>query len=178
MTAPKVGIDLKRLRETIVQCLLQVQASDRSRLPKVLQEDNIRWFAQLNTQYMILEFVDDEEIQRLGALSEKKFAQFPGLLKPKGTEMSAAFRFEKMKNVFVQGCTVNNMFSFSLGKDTTVIVQDHKQQFKTPELGDYEYVINLAYLISWGDEINRDTLYATVEDLMKSSFRKWGIKNV
>ena len=44
------------------------------------------------------------------------------------------------------------MFSFSIGKDSTIIIQDHKQHIKTEELGERDYTIKLAYLISFGVE--------------------------
>jgi hypothetical protein len=91
--------------------------------------------------------------------------------------MSAAFRFEKT-SAFLQGCRVNNIFSFSLGKDAALIVRDHFQNIKTNELGDYNYTLKLAYLISFGNEITYSNFYEALEKLLKESFRQWGVSIV
>lgn len=171
------AIDYVRLRTVIEECLKQIPKTGYVHLPEVLLEKGqTRFFILSTDEFIIIDFVDDEEAKRISDLKEKNYFPFPGLIKPKQLKMSAAFRFEKAKNAFVQGCSVNNMFSFALGRDSTIIIQNHSQQIKTEELKESIYTIKLAYLISFGDEITQSNIYDVVRDLMLESFRKWGIE--
>jgi hypothetical protein len=172
----KTGIDSGKIRTVIEECLRKIPKTEYMRLPKVLSEKGqTRFFILSTDEFVIIDFLDDEEAKRISDLKEKKYTPFPGFIKPKTVEMSAAFRFEKAKYAFLKGCSINNMFSFSLGKDSTIIIQDHKQLIKTEGLKEYSYTIKLAYLISFGDEITQSTIYDVVKDLMLESFRTWGI---
>jgi hypothetical protein len=169
-------IDNSKLRTVIEECLRQIPKTEYEHVPDVLQEKGrTRFFVLTTDKFIIIDFLDDEEAKRISYLKEKNYFPFPGLIKPDPLKMSAAFRFEKAKNAFVQGCSVNNMFSFSLGKDSTIIIQNHKQQIKTKELGDSNYTIKLAYLISFGDEITKSNFYDVLRNLMLESFKRWGI---
>lgn len=171
------GIDYARLRAVIEKCLRQIPKTEYRHLPEVLLEKGQTRFFILSTgEFIIIDFLDNEEAKRLSDLKEKNYFPFPGLIKPEQLVMSAAFRFEKAKNAFVQGCSVNNMFSFSLGGDSTIIIQNHRQQIKTEELKESVYTIKLAYLISFGDEITPSNIYDVLRDLMLESFRTWGVE--
>jgi hypothetical protein len=170
------GIDSAKLKTVIENCLKEVPETEWKRLPEVLLEKGrTRFFVLATEEFFIIDFLDDEEAKRISDLQEKGYFPFPGLIKPDQLRMSAAFRFEKAKNALVRNCSVNNMFSFSIGKDSTIIIQDHKQHIKTEELGERDYTIKLAYLISFGVEINRSNLLDNVKELMFESFRQWGI---
>lgn len=170
-------IKIDELRSVVEECLRLVPKTEYERLPDVLLEKGqTRFFILINDKFIIIDFLDDEEAKRISTLNEKGYFPFPGLIKPDQLEMSAAIRFEKAKNALVQGCSFNNIFSFSVGKDSTIIIQNHKQKIRTEELGESNYTIKLAYLISFGDEITPSNIYDVVRDLMLESFRKWGIK--
>jgi hypothetical protein len=170
------GIDSARLTTIIENCLRKIPQTESKRLPKVLLEiGRTRFFVLATEEFIIIDFLDDEEAKRISDLKERNYFPFPGLIKPDQLEMSAAFRLEKAKNALVRGCSVNNMFSFSIGKDSTIIIQDHKQRMKIKELGESDYTIKLAYLISFGVEINRSNFYDKVKELMFESFKQWGI---
>lgn len=170
------GIDVPKLRIAIDECLRRVPPTQYEHLPEVLLEKGQTRFLILSTdKFIIIDFLDDEEAKRISDLKKKGHFPFPGLIKPDQLKMSAAFRFEKARNGLVQGCSVNNMFSFSIGKDSSFIIQNHKQQIKTEELGEYNYTIKLAYLISFGDEITQSNIYDIAKDLMFYSFQRWGI---
>jgi hypothetical protein len=170
-------IDYVRLRTVIEDCLKQIPKTEYVHLPEVLLEKGqTRFFILSTDEFIIIDFLDDEEAKRISDLKEKNYFPFPGLIKPKQLKMSAAFQFERAKYAFVQGCSVNNMFSFALGRDSTIIIQNHSQQIKTEELKESIYTIKLAYLISFGDDITQSNIYDVVRDLMLESFRNWGIK--
>lgn len=172
----KLEIDTNRLKTTIDNCLRAVPQTQYEHLPKILLEKGrTRFFFLGNDQFLIIDFLDDEEAKRISNLQEKGLFPFPGLIKPDQVEMSAAFRFDKSKNGLVNGCSVSNMFSFSLGQDSTVTIQDHKQSIKTEELGEYSYTIKLAYLLSFGTEIIPANVYDSIRELIFNSFKQWGV---
>ena len=171
-----VGIDLAKFGSVIEETLKKVPHEQYGRLPEVLLEKGqTRYFVLCTEDYVIIDFLDDTEAQRISALQTKGYFPFPGLIKPKPLEMSAAFHFEKTKYAVLQGCSISNMFSFSLGKDSTIVIQNHQQQIKTEELQSSVYTIKLAYLISFGDEITKSNIFDVVKDLLLESFKMWGI---
>lgn len=175
----KESIDLNRLRNLVKNRLLLVPEEIRRFLPPVLSKPKVGLFTYPTDTYFILAFVDAVERERIQKLTEKGYHPFPGLIKPHtGNSVSVAFKLANSRNVLIQANTVKNLFSFSLGKDCTLILRDHKQSINTKELGIYEYTINLAYIISFGDEINSDNLYDYVEDLIAYSFKQWRSGNV
>ncbi len=173
------GAETSKIRDVVETCLRKVQKQDWTHLPQVLLEKGqTRFFILTTNSFLIIDFLDGEEAKRVSELTKKGYFPFPGLIKPATLKMSAAFHFEKTRNALVQGCTVNNMFSFSIGKDTTLIIRDHRQKINTKEFGESSYVIKLAYLISFGDEITNSNLYDELGNLMVESFKQWGISNV
>jgi hypothetical protein len=170
------GIDADKLKSTIDSCLRAVPKTEYEHLPNVLLEKgHTRFFFLGNDKFLVIDFLDDEEAERIQKLSEKGLFPFPGLIKPEQLKMSAAFAFNSSRNGLVRGCSINNMFSFSMGKDSTVIIQDHRQSIKTEELGDYSYTIKLAYLLSFGEEINFENIYSFVRELILNSYKQWGV---
>lgn len=171
------SVNYETLSSTIEKCLRQIPPAEYMNLPKVLLEKGqTRFFLLLTDEFLIIDFLDDAEAKRISDLKAKNFFPFPGLIKPNDVKMSAAFRFEKTKYAFLRDCSVNNMFSFSLGKDSTIIIQDHKQLIKTEELKEFSYTIKLAYLISFGDEITQSNIHDVIRDLMLNSFKNWGVE--
>jgi len=168
----KETIDQNRLIEIVKKRLLRVPEEIKKFLPPILSKPGVDLFTFLTDTYFILAFVDAAEKEKLKNLVKKGHHPFPGLIKPENVSMSAAFRLERARNTFIAGCTVEDMFSFSLGKDSTIILLDHKQSWPE-ETGVYIYVIDLAYIVSFGDEINRDNLYDFLEDLIAYSFKEW-----
>ena len=174
MASPE--IDRAKLTTVVEDCLRKIPKSETDHLPKILLEKGqTRFFVLTTKEFLLISFLDDEEAKRISDLKEKGYFPFPGLIKPDQVQMSAAFRFEKTKYAYVKGCSVNNMFSFSVGKDSTITIQDHKQRMRTEELGEVTYTIKLAYLISFGDEITQSNIYDNLKGLMFESFKQWGV---
>jgi hypothetical protein len=79
--------------------------------------------------------------------------------------------------VVLQGNFVENLYSISLGPDSTIVLLDHTQTIITKELGQYKYKIDLAYIISFGNEITPTTVYGYVEDVIAYSISSWRQKD-
>ncbi|MHA2033313.1 MAG: hypothetical protein ACW99Q_28410 [Candidatus Kariarchaeaceae archaeon] len=70
--------------------------------------------------------------------------------------------------------TVKDMFSFSLGKDCSFILHCFKQIITISEnITQYDYFFDLAYVISFGDEITQQKLLYFLEDLIAYSIKYW-----
>lgn len=166
--------DQNRLREIIKVRLLEVPEEIRKFLPPVLLSPWVTFFTYSTDTYIMLAFTDATERKRIDELKKKDYHPFPGLVKPDNISSPVAMNLQNARNFLIQGNTVKNLFSFSLGKDCTLILRDHTQHIESKELGGaYEYTINLAYIISFGDEITSDTLYDYFEDLIAYSFKQW-----
>ena len=166
-------IDQARLKDIVKKRLFQVPPEMKRRLPPILNKPDVTFYAIFTDTYFILDFVDSTEKERIQKLMEKGRDPFPALIKPDNISAPTSFRFERSKNIVIGSCVVKNAFSFSLGKDCTLILYDHKISIQTEESGVYEYVINLAYIVSFGDEINIDNYYDFVEDLIAYSLKHW-----
>jgi hypothetical protein len=155
--------------------LVRIAPEAKNVLPTILQ-GKMDFFTFLNDSYFALFFVDDADKDRIRDLRDRKIQPFPFLVKPKEIVAGSAFSFDKSKFVWLEKCVVKNMFSLTLGKDSTVILVDHKQIINTKELGNYEFLVKLAYVISFGEEINRENFFVALEDLIAYSLKSWANK--
>lgn len=168
-------IDGKRLN-SLVGRLLFGPPEIKQYLPSVLSKP-AHTFAFLTSTYFILAFLQKKEKERIEELIGKRQHPFPGLIKPEDTSGPCAFRIDNARNNLFSHNKVQNMYSFCLGKNCTIILHDHKQSINTKEYGIYEYTIDLAYLISFGEEINVDNFYDYLEDLIAYSLKQWRSRN-
>ena len=168
----KLTIDEERLN-SILKRLFVVPPDLEDILPPILLQKSVSIFRLLTNSYFILAFFDEEGKKRTMKYMEEKNHPFPTLFAPEIVPTSIAFSFENSKNILLKGNTVINMFSLSLGKNTTIILQDHKISVKTEVFGNFEYTIDLAYIISFGDEIDISNFYNYLNDLITYSFTKW-----
>jgi hypothetical protein len=163
----------KKVKEIIEKYLFQVPPETRKTFPAILLEANVKSFSLWSDSFFILDFIDNEEKGRINDLKEKGIFPFPGLIKPENIVGSTAFHLENSRNGLIDHNVVKNLFTFDIGRDSTVILRDHKQQIKTIELGDYTYKIRLAYLIFFGDIINRKNMFDFLESLISYSVKIW-----
>lgn len=161
-----------RARELVQRKLLQNPPELIKLLPPILSAPDVTPFTYLTDKYFVLALVKRREKRRLKELVEQGKPPFPYLIKPEGVEGTSAFGIEKSRNMFIDSCLVKNAFSLSLGKDSTVVLCNHKQLNKT-RTGTDEYTLELAYVISFGDEIKQYNLFDFLEDLIAYSIKQW-----
>lgn len=165
-------LDKEKLKQIIQKRLLNVPDELKKHFPLVLSNPKVSWIVLSPPNYFMLVFVDEYGIKRALELKGKNYNPFPGLIKD-NPAMAAAFRLNQSKNVFMAGCNVENLFSFDLGQDSSVIISDHHQSINIIELGKYEYKIELAYIISFGDEFNNSNILEILEELITYSIKQW-----
>lgn len=172
----KNPLDQNRINEIITKRLVRVSSSVRKFLPPILSEPHFSWAILPSDAFLLVVFLSHKDKKRIESLISKNYDPFPGLITFEPS-MGAAFRLEKARNTVVQSCAANNTYTLSLGKDATIILADHTQIINTRELGQYQYKISLAYVLSYGDEINEATVYDYLEDLIAYSVNEWRSRN-
>jgi hypothetical protein len=133
--------------------------------PPILQAHPPRYKILKTNKYFLLVFLTDSERERIDYMISRRYDPFPGLL-TEDPSSPAIIKFENSRNVAFTGCSVSNMYSFSYGKDSTAMIQNHKQSIVLPEFGNYSYEIPLAYLITLGDEIHENNLTKFLKEIL------------
>ena len=165
-------IDHERVKTIIQRRLARVPPSRRAYFPAVLSRDPINWAIIPGAGFLLVAFLSEQEENRIQDLIERGFDPFPGLI-TQDPDARSAFSMENSRNIVLQHTEVENAYSISLGPDSTIILQEHRQIITTNELGRYEYTVALAYLISYGDEIYPSSVYDYLEDLIAYSISLW-----
>jgi len=166
----------QQVRDLVERRLLRNPPDLDKYLPPILLKPNVTSFTYWKDNYFILALVEEDRKRELKKNITEYGDPFPGLVKPEHIGGSVAIRVENSRNGMLDHNSTN-MFFLSLGKDCTLIVMDHKQSIKT-DRGVIEYFIDLAYIVSFGDEIKPYNLLNYLDDLMAYSLKQWKSGNV
>jgi hypothetical protein len=171
-----VAVDESKIYNILARRLFRGSKESKKFFPPVFQNTNVIWIKYLTENYFLLAFVDIQNNERIKKLAESNYPPFPGLISDHDS-VKAAFQFIDSRNILLSGNSVSNMFTISLGKDCSIVICNHNQKVQTVELGPYEYNLDLAYIISYGDKINQENIYEYLEDLIVYSISEWRSKN-
>lgn len=163
--------DLIKINEIIKKRLSLVAPSVKKTFPPVLQKKKIHWVAITEVEYAMIVILGSGDKKRINNFISKKLNPFPGLITVK--KESATFRAEGARYMTVNQCTVSNAYTFSLGKDSTIVLLNHTQSIDMKNQGKLKYNIPLAYIVSYGDEINKATIYEYFDGLVAYSTNMW-----
>lgn len=161
-----------RIENIVTRRFAQIPDSLQKYLPQIIFQRGSTFFALKTNEYFMLTFVDSKEKQRIRDLQSRGLNPFPGLIKPDDVSAPCAYELHSAKNVYIEKNGVKNAYALSLGRDSSVVLRDFKQQMRI-KLGYHNYTINLAYIVSFGDEINSENFYDFIDDLITSSFSFW-----
>ncbi len=125
---------------------------------------------------MIISFLNPTEKQRVWDLKEHNIHPYFALIRPSNAKGNVFFKLDKSRNTYVGKMTLQDGFGFSIGKDCTLILEELRQSVFFKERR-YQYDIDLAYVISFGDEITKENLMDSVKDLVSYSFEIWRRSN-
>jgi len=162
----------KRIQDIVKRRFIDVNQEVKAFFPDILKVKNINWISLGNEYILALIFINDTDIQRINSYQLQKFEPFPGLFTIEEKKPSA-FRFENSRFTRLQDCSVNNMNSFSIGRDSSFYISNHTHSIDTKELGKISYCIPLGYFISFGNEITYNNAYENLEDLFAYSIKTW-----
>jgi hypothetical protein len=162
----------QKIRSIIEKLLVQAPPDIKTSFPPVLRQGRVLPVIVFQPEYLIVAFLTAEEERRFRECISRETDPFIGLITtgPEG----AAFRVEKARYVTARSCTVANSFGFSLGPDSTILLENHRQIVETDDIGMVSYTVTLAYIISYGDDIDPTTVYEHIEGLIAYSTNMWG----
>lgn len=162
----------KTINKVVNKRLLQAPNEVKKCFPEFFMKSDVIWISFSTQEYFMLVFGTSKEEKRVEKLKKNNFNPYPGLISCEDNN-SSAFRLDKSRNTFIKDCSVDNIYSFSLGKDCTIILQNHKQSLNTPELGEYSYKVRLAYIVTFGDEIHKANFIDFLDGLISYSIKEW-----
>lgn len=164
--------EFEKVRSIIEKRLIQAGQDVKAAFPPVLRQDRVMSAIISEPEYLMIVFLTEEEEKRFRECVSRQIDPFVGLITT-GPE-KAAFRAEKARYVTVRSCAVtNNSFSFSLGPDSTILLEDHYQTIETEEVGKVSYKVSLAFIMSYGDEIKRGLVHEYFDGLLTYSTNIW-----
>ena len=164
-------IDYHRLR-AIVNKLHSAPESIRNNFPPLLEKPHYI-ITQASEKYLLLVFASKEENKRIEKFNKKNLNPFPGLIRLQNDLGPTAISLNSNQKFFLIGNTTTNLFSLRLGEDCSVVIQNHKININTKKIGTIQYTLDLAYLISYGKEINKHNVLEYLDDLIAFSVKTW-----
>ena len=164
-------VEQARIKSIIKERLVTAPTEAKAVFPDVLKRQRVPWASISEAEYLMVIFLNEEDERRINECITKKINPFLGLVTT-GSQ-GAAFRIEKSRNMTIKSSSVTDSFALSLGPDSTIILEDFRQSINTKEFGRISYTVSLAYIISYGDEINKATIYDYFDGLVAYSISIW-----
>jgi len=166
-----ITVEPQKIRSIITKQLIHAPPDIKAAFPPVLRQSKVLSVIISEPDYLIVVFLTAEEEKRFNECISKQIDPLVGLITT-GPEKSA-FRINKSKYAIARSCSVTNKFSLSLGPDSTIVLEDHHQIVHTDDIGTVSYTLPLAYIISYGDDIDQETVYEYLEGLVAYSANIW-----
>jgi hypothetical protein len=163
--------DLEKIKSIIEKRLIQARPDVKATFPPVLRQGRVLSAVISEPKYLMVVFLTEEEEKRFSECISRQINPFVGLITT-GPE-KASIRAEKARYVTVRSCTITDSFSFSLGPNSTILLEDHHQIIETADIGKVSYTVPLAYIISYGDDIDRAAVYEYLDGLVAYSTNMW-----
>jgi hypothetical protein len=162
----------EKIKDIVRRRLLSLPIGVKAGFPSVLTQEPVSWLSFGDDKLLVLIFIDKADQERIQLYKKRNIQPFPGLITIE-KNIAAAIRLENSRNNIFANCSVVNSISFSLGPDCTVVISDHSQILNGTDIGDIEYKIRLAYIVSFGFEITYENVYEYLEDLIAYSIKQW-----
>jgi hypothetical protein len=168
-------LDKQKIDDIVHNRIIVAPLEIKHNFPEVLKVKQPQWIAYNAESYLLLAFMMNDGLTRVKKLQTQKLSPFPGLISP-DDKTGAAIKVNNSRNLIVKANSVKNAYSFLLGSDSTIIVEEHGQIINTQELGVYEYTVELAFIIARGSEINLANQYDYLDGLIAYAIKTWGSK--
>lgn len=165
------SVDRERILSIIDSRLAGASRHVKEALPTVLQHQPLSWFVIDQPEYLMVGFLTPEEKARVTKCMENHLNPFPGLITA-GSE-AAFIRLDKSRYITLDNVSVSNYYALSLGPDSTALLKDHHQSVATKDAGTISYTVPLAYIVSYGNEIDPSNVYEYFDELVAHSVDEW-----
>lgn len=169
-------IDKAKIDKIVSTQLYDIPQVIKDHNPTFLYDKNTKYFHILADEYFFLAFLSEKEMSRANKLMSSGIHPFPGLFTCIDTNLPTAFKFGNARYVLLDGNTVKNALLLSLGKDSTIIIRNHHQAINISGVGNFDYIVELAYIVTFGISINQSNVLDYLEDLIAYSINHWGNK--
>jgi hypothetical protein len=169
---PPEYIEIHKKISSIIESTFQA-LPNKSKLPKILQQGEVKYGILINNFLLMVYFIEPEVEIKIKSYYEKYKEPFPGLIAYPNFKIGSAFKLEKARNNYFKNNQVTNMYSFDIGKDCTFILENHKVVIKDNSGITIDYLINLSYVMSFGDEINLPNVDTFFDQIIKYSIKLW-----
>lgn len=163
----------QRMYELLKKKISNLLGKKYEYLPKIVQSKELLVMQIITRNYILICLLNDELKRKLDNFRRNGYESFPGLIKQVDSEEKCAYEIANEKNVLFHNVKVNNQYSFSLGENSTIILDNYEQKINLDKLGDVSYTIDLCYIISFGDVITKDTIYDFFDELVTYSINYW-----
>jgi hypothetical protein len=150
--------------------------SSERKVPEILKGKRFI-SAFLTKKYFLLSVLSEENLKKVEIFKKEGNHPFPGLIAPDTPCVKSAFNVDNSKYSIFYNTKVLNSFSFNLGKNSTIILNNHEVSLNSKNLGKYNYTIDLMYIISFNSEININNFYNYLDELIEFSFSYWGLQD-
>lgn len=149
----------------------------RAHYPPPLRSKGFHQYQVSAENYFAVYFLSAGDLSRAKRRLALYKDPFPGLI-TYDRNTGSAFHFERSHFTVIKNCRVKNMYSFSLGPDSSLIVSDHVYSIHVQSAPQpTEVKIPLGYILSYGDEITPATLPRHLDELIAYSFKSWRERN-
>lgn len=171
METRALRVDSSRITSIIQKRLVSAPSEVRETFPKPLLEDGLSWEIISADAFLMVDLVTQGEAARLQSFRAQRLNPFLGLITTE--DLPAAFKLDKSQFVSITGCFVQNVFTFAVGRDSTVVLEDHHISLNTTDRGIIEYTLPLVYLVVYGDEIDITNCYDYLDSIVADSVDSW-----
>ena len=138
-------MNLKEINKTrinnIINIILNPTRDIINRIPKSLSEPPVFTTSLLTESFYILAFLDKENSRKIKRYIDQGYL-FPFLIKPENIDAMCFVSMDHAQYGIVDNTKFVNGYSFSLGKDSTLILQNHTVSVTSNELQKVEYSID------------------------------------
>jgi len=167
---------INAIEDIVERRFLHVSKKVKSFLPEIFHKNDVIWSVFNYNATYILCFFSETNNERVEDFQKRGLGAFPTLITENAEE--AGFKIlSNVKNTFIHKSITYNRFSFYLEQDTTLIICEYKISVDTTDVGLLEYTIDLAFIVTLGDEITEDNFCDYLEDLIVYYINKKRIPN-
>jgi hypothetical protein len=165
------SVDRKRVFTILRTRLAEAPPELKESFPAVVRQSPPHILVSAQPEYLMVVFLTQEESARVNQCIERRIDPFLGLVAT--GPGPAAIRLDKSKYVVLKDNNVSNLFTLSVGPDSTAFLENHHQSIRTADAGTIAYTVALAYIVSYGSEINQSTVYDHLDGLVAYSVSEW-----
>jgi len=166
--------DIKNKINNILSKYFTEDFKKNQKVPRILNQEAVDYVINSSGKWIIIAFISINSIKKFDEYFEKYRDPFPGLLVTIDTPMPIAFNLKNSSYNYFKDNVIKNMYSFKVEDDCSFILENHHQIIKTSRGEDIDYIIDLAYIITFTEKININNFYEVLDPLIKHSLSIWG----